>query len=136
MIQRIQTVFMALATIALVALLISDVVHASGSLARWGTLLFGIPALAGVIGAIFMFKDRYRQRRLIVATQLSTILAVVALYGGLYLQGALSVRTMAGVDVMRLLVLMLPLAAYLLLILARRGVTRDIELVESMDRIR
>lgn len=136
MIQRIQTVFLTMAAAALVALLLTDIVHTSGSLARWGTLLFGVPALVGAIGAIFLFRNRYRQRRLIVATQLSTILAVVALYGSLYLQGALSVRTMVGVDVMRLVVLMLPLAAYLCLILARRGVTRDIRLIESMDRIR
>ncbi|MDE2833138.1 MAG: DUF4293 family protein [Bacteroidota bacterium] len=136
MIQRIQTVYLAVAAIALAILLFSDAVHGSGPPARWGTLLLGIPAWGGAVAAIFMYKDRHRQRRLIVAAQVSTILAVVVLYASLFIQGALSVRTMAGVDVMRLVELMLPLAAYLCLLLARRGVTRDIRLVESMDRIR
>ena len=136
MIQRIQTVYLVLASAALAALLLTDIVHARPGLTRWGTLLFGLAALAGCVGAVFLFKDRYRQRRVIVAAQFSTILAVVVLYGSLYLNSALSVRTSGGLDVMRLVVLMLPMVAYVCLILARHGVNRDIKLVESADRIR
>lgn len=136
MIQRIQSAYLALAVVALAWLLLSELVHTGGSLTRWGTLLLGVPALAGAVGAVFLYKDRIRQRRLIVATQVCTILAVVILYGSLYVQGALHVRTSAGLDVMRLVTLVLPLVAYLCLILARRGVSRDIKLVDSMDRIR
>ena len=136
MIQRIQSVFLLLAAVALAALLLTDLVHTGSGLTRWGTLLFGVPAFAGAGGAIFLFKDRYRQHRLIVATQICAILVVVVLYGSLYLQGALYVRTTAGLDVARLVTLVLPLAAYVFLTLARRGVTRDIRLIESMDRIR
>ena len=136
MIQRIQSVYLLLAVVALAVLLLTGLVHNSGGLTQWGTLIFGVPAVAGAGGAIFMFKDRERQRRLIVVTQLCTVLAIVALYGSLFLQGALYVRTQAGIDTARLAVMLLPLLAYLLLILARRSVTRDIRLVESMDRIR
>lgn len=136
MIQRIQSVYLILAVVALALLLLSELVQTGSNLARWGTLLFGVPALAGAVGAVFLYKDRIRQRRLIVATQVCTIMAVVVLYGSLYVQGVLHVRTSAGLDVVRLVTLVLPLVAYLCLILARRGVSRDIKLVEGMDRIR
>ena len=136
MIQRIQSLYLILAIAALVALLFTGLVHSNGNWTRWGTLGFAIPAVVGAVVALFMFKIRDRQRRLIVYVQVSTILAVIALYGSLYMRQELYVRTVEGLDVPRLVVLLLPLVAYLLMILARRGVKKDIDLIRSMDRLR
>ena len=141
MVQRIQTVYLALGAIALVALLFAGVVWegAAASTQSWFTAavvgLGGLTAAVAVL-AIFLFKDRSRQRKLIVLAQLTTVLLLVALFGGLYLADALYVRTTQGVDVGMLITLLLPLAAYIMFLLARRAVSKDIALVRSVDRLR
>ena len=141
MIQRIQTVFLALGAIALVALLFADVVWegAAATAQNWFTAavvgLGGLTATVAIL-TIFLFKDRPRQRKAIVLTQGLTVLVLVALFGGLYLADALYVRTRQGVDVEMLITLLLPLAAYILFLLARRAVSKDIETIRSVDRLR
>lgn len=141
MIQRIQTVYLALGVVALGALFFvaPPYVRAAAVGQSWVLpVVYGLAGLAAFValGAIFLFKDRPKQRRVIVGAQVLTVLHLVALYGGLFLADALYVRTTAGLDAMRLLTLLLPLLAYLLFWLARRGVDRDIALVKSMDRLR
>ena len=141
MIQRIQSVYLALGVIALAALLFAGVVWdgAAASTQGWFTpAVVGLAGLTAVIAvvAIFRFKDQPQQRKMIVLAQVCTVLLLVALFGGLFLADALYVRTTQGVDVGMLITLLLPLAAYLLFLLARRAVTKDIELVKSVDRLR
>jgi hypothetical protein len=64
------------------------------------------------------------------------VLLAGVLYGGLYLTSELTFRTGQSVDWARTAMLSLPILAYALFLLARRGITHDIELVESMDRLR
>lgn len=142
MIRRIQTVYLMLAVAALVALAFNGVTHAGMADATFRTFvrpaIFAVTGLATVMvmASILLFKDRIRQRRAIIVAQLTLLTLMVVLYGGLYASGALYVRTTAGVDVGRLIGISMPLVAYVCCLLARRAVTRDIELIRSMDRLR
>jgi len=140
MIQRIQTVYLALGAAALVAMLFFNVIWQGAATEQaWFTpvvVALGILAAAVAVGAVFLFGDRHRQRKVIVAAQGVTVLLLVAFCGGLYLADALYVRTAQGIDVSLLSAILLPVAAYLLFLLARRRIDKDIELVRSMDRLR
>ena len=141
MIQRIQTVYLALGVLALVALLFMRAVWEGPAAETQGwftAAVVGLGSLAAVVAgvALFLFKDRPRQRKAIVLAQLVTVVLLVTLFGGLYLADALYVRTTQGVDRGMLITLLLPLVAYVLFLLARRAVTKDIALVRSVDRLR
>ena len=141
MIQRIQTVYLALGVIALVALLFSNVLWTGAAASGQGWFTPVVVALVGVtvavaLVAIFLFKDQPKQRKVVILAQLDTVLLMVVLFGGLYMADALYIRTTQGVDVAMLITLLLPLAAYLLFLLARRAVTKDIALLKSVDRLR
>ena len=141
MIQRIQTVYLVLGAVALLALFLFEGVWqgAAAESQAWFTptvlITSGLAALVA-LAAVFLYKTRPKQRQVIVFAQVLTVLHIVMLYGGLYLADALYVRTAAGVDVNMLIALLLPVVAYILFFLARRAVTKDIELVRSMDRLR
>ena len=141
MIQRIQTVYLVLGGVALGALLLTEpVMHGAAAVAHgWFTpVVIGLAALADLValGAVFLYNNRPLQRKVIVLAQGLTVLLLVALFGGLYLADALFVRTTQGIDTTMLVTLLLPILAYVFFMLARRGVTKDIELVKSMDRLR
>lgn len=141
MIQRIQTVYLVLGALALLALLLIDPIWngAAAESQAWFAptvlILGGLAALVALI-AIFLYKNRERQHKVIILAQGLTVLHLLALYLGLYLANALYVRTSSGIDGVMLTALVLPLAAYILFLLARRGVKKDIDLVKSMDRLR
>ncbi len=140
MIQRIQTVYLVLGAVALGALLFFGVVWQGAATAQsWFTpavVLGDSLAVAVALGAIFLYKNRPRQRQVIVAAQALTTVLLLVFCGGLYLEKALYVRTAQGLDVGMLVALLLPIVAYVLFLLARRGVEKDIEQVRSMDRLR
>ncbi len=136
MIQRIQSVYLGLAAVALTGMLSTGVVFGSGPYTLWGTLTSAVLAILAAVGAIFMYSVRHKQRMVVVMAQLCTLLAAVILCGTLYLDDELYVHTHAGLEWDRLLTVTLPLCAYVLLILARRAITRDIKLVRSIDRLR
>lgn len=141
MIQRIQSVYLLLGAIALVADVFLDSLWQSRAAVAyvWFEPAFvGLSLIAAAIAsvAIFLYKDRKRQRRVVVGVQMGVVLALLVLYGGLYLSGGLNVRTGGALDINKLIMLGLPVVAYLLFFLARRGIEHDIELVESMDRLR
>jgi len=140
MIQRIQTVYLVLGAVALGALLFFGVVWQGAATAQsWFTpavVLGDSLAVAVALGAIFLYKNRPRQRQVIVAAQALTTVLLLVFCGGLYLADALYVRTAQGLDGGMLVALLLPIMAYVLFLLARRGVEKDIERVRSMDRLR
>lgn len=140
MIQRIQTVYLVLGAVALGALLFFGVVWQGAATAQsWFTpavVLVDFLAAAVALGAIFLYKNRPRQRQVIVAAQALTTVLLLVFCGGLYLADALYVRTAQGLDGGMLVALLLPIMAYVLFLLARRGVEKDIERVRSMDRLR
>jgi hypothetical protein len=141
MIQRIQTVYLFFGALALCTLGLFDLPWNSAAAT---THAWFVPSLIGLIlatagtaiGAIFLYENRPTQRTVVVGVQIGTLLLAGVLYGGLYLTSELAFSTEQGIDWARTTTLSLPIVAYALFLLARRGITHDIELVESMDRLR
>lgn len=141
MIQRIQTVYLVLGILAVAALGLFEQPWDSAAAAEYGwyvpTLLaLMVATIGGAAAAIFLYGKRPTQRRVVLGVQVLTLGLAGVLYGGLYGAGTLAFRGPDGVLWSKTVMLLLPLAAYGLFLLARRGIEHDIELVESMDRIR
>jgi len=141
MIQRIQTVYLLLGALALAALGAFDVPWSSQAASTYAWFvpsLIGliVATVAGALGAIFLYNTRKTQRTVVVAVQVGTLFLAGALYGGLYMTAELTFGTGRGLEWGRTTALALPIVAYALFFLARRGIDHDIELVESMDRLR
>lgn len=145
MIQRIQTVYLLLGALALAAMGLFDVPWSGRAAAQYAWF---VPTLAGIlvitagsaIGAIFLYEgqeQRKRQRTVVIGVQILTLVLAGVLYGGLYFTQTLTFTAPTeGILWSRSVVLLLPILAYVLFLLARRGIESDIERVESMDRIR
>ena len=141
MIQRIQTLYLFLGAVALTGLFFFDALWSSTAAASHGWYLpavIGLSAVTGVaaVASIFLYERRKTQRKVVVGTQLLTVAVAAVLYAGLYLTGDLAVRAAGGINWSKAVMLGLPILAYLLFFLARRGIDHDIELVKSMDRLR
>jgi len=141
MIQRIQTVYLLLGALALGAIGFFDVPWGDPATRQYAWF---VPTLIGLLavttltalGSIFLYDRRKTQRTVVYGVQLLTIVFAGVLYGGLYGAGTLTFTDPTGILWGRSVVLVLPIVAYALFRLARRGIESDIELVESMDRIR
>lgn len=142
MIQRIQTVYLVLGALALGALGFFEVPW-SGAAARQSAWF--VPSLIGLVvvtavlafGAIFLYKDqaqRKTQRTVVVGVQVLTVLLAGVLYVGLYRAGTLAFTGPTGILWGRSIVLLLPIVAYVLFRLARRGIETDIERVDRMEQ--
>lgn len=141
MIQRIQTVYLILGVLAIAGLGIVDTPWGSVAAAQYGwfvPVLIGLMVVTGgtALGAVFLYDRRKTQRTVVVGVQILTAGLAGVLYGGLYLAGTLAFTGPSGILWDRTIALLLPIVAYGLFLLARRGIESDIELVESMDRIR
>ncbi len=141
MIQRIQTIYLLLGALALWAVLAFESLWQSAPAEAYGWFapaIFALGGLAGVVGvvAVFLFRDRPRQRRVVLGGQVLIVLLLIVLYGGFFLAGALSFTFEGQLSWGKLLVFILPLGGYVMYFLARRAIAQDIELVRSMDRLR
>jgi hypothetical protein len=95
-----------------------------------------VGAVGVAIGSIFLYGSRKTQRTVVIAAQGLTALLTATLYGGLFLTGELSVQGEDGVQVSKAAMLSLPVVAYVLMVLARRGIEHDIKIVEDSERMR
>lgn len=142
MIQRIQSVYLVLGMLTLAALLFFDSIWGgrAAEIYSWYAptiLIMAALAILVAVVALFSYKDRPKQRSLVLLTQVLTLVLAVVLFGGLYFSDALVLNTTdGGLDLGLLMGMLLPLVAYFLFLLARRAVTNDIKLVKSMDRLR
>ena len=145
MLQRSQTVFLLSGAMFLVAFVALGSAWSPGvaAVATWMpgvAYALGVAAAVVALGAVFLYKDRPRQRRVIGVVQILSLLTLVPLLVGLFgstpPDAATAGEPSAGTDAGRYLVGLMPLIAYILLRMARRGVDRDIAVVRSMDRIR
>lgn len=145
MIQRIQSLYLLLAAACLVLFVLVASVWIGGVSAEFawlGPVAYGlglVTALAALV-SVFLYRDRKRQRSVIVATMWLDLLLVAAVLGGLLASTGMIEESGAAVPAIgpygRYLVGLLPVAAYLFLRLARAGVHKDIQTVRSMDRLR
>lgn len=141
MIQRIQSLYLLLGALCIASLAF---IESAWQNQAAETIAWYVPAVA-IVGAatvivavttIFIYKDRFRQIKLIVAVQVMTLGLLVVLFSGLFLAGEFAELQGGTAAWGRLLPFLLPVAAYVFFYLARRGVQRDIDLVKSMDRLR
>jgi uncharacterized membrane protein YhdT len=141
MIQRIQTVYLALGAIALLS---TAFVQDLWSSAAAESFQWFLPSVIGSLSAsaltalvaIGLYMNRKKQLKVVVGAQTLTVAYLIALYTGFYLSGELVLRTEDGVKWDTTIVMLLPIGAYILFYLARRAIYSDIELVKSMDRLR
>ncbi len=134
MIQRKQTVFLALAAAALLAsFLVPIEVSAAGGQAP--AVTSGLCALIAVGGiyAIFQYADRARQRSLVLGLQYATLMAILVVLGAQYVLRDASVAIDPAAWAQAAAP---PALAYVLFLLARKSIEHDIALVRSMDRLR
>ena len=141
MIQRVQTVYLLVAAL-LIGLFLGFVdiwLAVAGEAFGWlGAVVYGLGGLTAVVAlvAIFLYKQRAQQARVVRAAQWLDLLLVVVVAG---VVGYLSFRTDADLSTagpVGYAVLLMPVFAYVALRLARLGVQKDIDLVRSMDRLR
>lgn len=97
--------------------------------------IFGLTA-AGAIVAIFLYRDRKRQRKIVLVVQYLLLAGMIAFFAGQYLSSAGPFVNPESAGLSTWLAAGLPVAGYLMFTLARRAINRDIELVRSMDRLR
>lgn len=141
MVQRLQSLYLLLAAVSLLLLLFFDLAWTSPAAAAyaWFTpvvLIFaGLLAVAALV-TIFLYGDRVRQKRIVELLQYGTLLFMVVLFGGMYAAGDLHFLRDGEVSTGKIVSMLAPVFAYLLLFLARRGIVHDINLVRSMDRLR
>lgn len=138
MIQRIQTLYL-VAGALLLALFVAlgdtwaaAIVEEQRWLGTLGYALAGVTALVALV-SVALFRNRALQRRVIYAAQWLDLALIVVVLVGFYItfdSGAFEAP--AGYY----LIALQPIAAYILLRMARQKVTADIEVVRSMDRIR
>jgi hypothetical protein len=138
MIQRIQSVYLLGASILLefsasVLYLLPDNVFTGYRLG----FLFA-PAVLGIagLGAVFLFKRRELQVRVVKVLGAINILIVVALLTASYLTGDLTKIAAGGPFAVITGVFLAPVIASILFFHAGKAVQRDIDLIRSMDRIR
>lgn len=141
MIQRKQTIFLVLAVVALLAEFFLDGIWAGPAAESMAwftpvtTALFGV-AIIGAIATIFLYRDRARQRRFVVFLQITTVLGVLALFGGYFVADTLPVINTSALVTSEWFSLLLPIVAYVFFFMARRGIEKDVELIRSVDRLR
>lgn len=151
MIQRIQTVYLLLAA-GVLGLFLGLVdfwgplvdAAAAGSVAGEaapGPARTAVLVVAGLLSAlslvaVFLYRDRGRQAQVVGGTMIVDLMLSLAMMGavGYTLFGAdAPVSEGFGFQASAALI---PVAVYLFLHLARRGVRRDVELIRSVDRLR
>lgn len=141
MIQRIQSLYLLLAAAFVgVFLALGDVWRTVVAvILPWVapvSLLLGGAVVVTALVAVFLYKDRARQRQVILLAQYLDLALVLALMLAIFLLNSGAEPAWADAAQTAYITALLPLAAYLFLRLARRGVEKDIALVRSMDRLR
>ncbi len=141
MIQRIQTVFLFAGAVSIGAIYSLDEIWTgpAGGGSTWFTAvtlgIFGICVL-GAILAVFLYKDRKRQRSMVILLQVLTVLGLITLFTGEYLGGTLPFVGTESDGTIEGFGLALAALGYVLFYFARRGIDKDIELIRSVNRLR
>lgn len=141
MIQRIQSAYLVLGAISIGSIyLLSDIWTGPAALkSSWFTAVtLGISGICvvGAFVAVFLYKDRKRQRSVVVLLQVFTILGLLTLFAGEYFGGTLPFIGTDSDGMIEGIGLGLTAAGYLFFYLARRAIDKDIELIKSVDRLR
>jgi len=155
MIQRVQSIWLVLAVITLICIFFLPLLTKNVNGGQYGVytsgihteikvedieqyaVIFAIPTItlniaAAILcfAAIFFFKNRRLQKRIIIFAYFSVILlAILCFNSGLQLPGGLTGTSIT-------VGTFLPLVAVVLCLLAIRGIRKDEQLLRSADRLR
>lgn len=137
MIQRIQTIYLLVAALSLMGYALFSIppVSAFGEFMGVRMILMTIVLVvsAGVLGSVFLFRNRKKQRIVVIGLQWASLVCIILTGLVLYYIPAVLEAT-AGVYGV---VVFLPLPlGYVFLRLGQRAIDKDIALIKSMDRIR
>ena len=140
MIQRKQSAYLLLGSLALGAVLFFGAGVVFGGLPGYVHVVFGVAGLAGLLGivSIFMYGNRRRQHTLVLLAQIFTLILMALFAVAMYLSGTPGV-TVSSSDTDttgRMVTMACLVCAYVFFWLARRAIQSDIELVRSANRIR
>lgn len=137
MIQRIQTLWLLLAALVNAGLFYFDLYRSDLKVIRVGdhypSLLLTIVITALPLLAIFMYKNRTKQRNMVLISMLGTISFVSMI---LMRVTNLNDGSSAPVTGSYWIGSVLPIIALVFLIMAIRGIRKDEKLVKSLDRLR
>jgi hypothetical protein len=140
MIQRLQTIYLLLAVVCLAILFLADGAWTGSAASSYPWYvpvtmgLFGLAAAGGVT-SIFLYKDRKRQRGLVVIMQLIVLAGLlIKIILSSMTDGFASISSDASFEYW--VGFGAPVMAYLMFLMARRGIDKDIKLIKSMDRLR
>ncbi len=141
MLQRIQTVYLAVAVLLMTPYAFLSVTWTSRAAETLPWFTPAVLALAAAVAltagaAIALYANRTRQRGVVLGAQAATVALFTALTAGLYFASGLTLRTAGAYDPAKVAAMVIPIVTYVLLVLARRAIEKDIELVRSMDRLR
>lgn len=135
-IQRIQSIYLALASIASLGLPFVFSLYAnSDGTAAWtkdDSIVFGLFALSGVLSLISIFLYKKRQNQFVLGRLtiiVNFVLLGVLVYRSQILSGGTAVLE-KGIG------MIIPLISIVLLALANKAIKRDEDLVKSVDRLR
>jgi len=140
MIQRVQTVYLLLAVVCLGILFLAEGAWTGPATAEYSWFvpvtmgLFGLAAAGGVT-AIFLYKGRERQRGFVVLLQYFVIAGLmIKVILNAIMGDFASVTSDASFEYW--VGFGAPVMSYLMFMMARRGIDKDIKLIKSMDRLR
>lgn len=150
MIQRIQTLWLFLASIISALLFLdwhtgyvfkADIAQGFGSIVKtltvtehFPTLIISVVMILVPLVAIFMFKDRKRQKMMVITSVLACIafIAVNLMRIENFKKVTAPTPTNGSYDIGSII----PVLVIVFLILALRGINKDEKLIKSMDRLR
>lgn len=141
MIQRIQSLYLLLGALVLAGMGLFELPWSGSAAAEYdwfvpALIVLLVMTVATALTAIFLYDRRKTQRQVVIGAQVLTVCLAGVLYGGMYFARTLSFVGVTGILWSKSIMLVLPIGAYGFFLFARRGIENDIELVESMDRIR
>lgn len=114
----------------------SDWVSPVSSLLPWLLLVWGGGTAVLGLASIFMYGNRTRQRQLVIITQWMTTIFAAALYSLLVAVDRFAAIFRGEIPLAFMVAVLLPVAAYIMFYMARRGIEHDIEKIRSVDRLR
>jgi polyferredoxin len=148
MIQRIQSLYLLLGALLIIALITFLrylwAVPGAEVFPGYALTVTVLGALVAVLAlaAIFLNKDpRFpnkmkpglkRQRKVVVAVQVIEVLFLLVFFGGLYASGSLPLLSDPG----GVAALLIPVGAYVCFFMARRSIDKDIRQLEKVDQFR
>lgn len=140
MIQRIQSIYLLLGSIAALAPIyfrhwIVPAVPGTPLMDTAVQIVAVVTALVALI-VIFLYGNREKQYKFTLVVQVLTLILIVSVISVLYLRENFPGVADTAITPASLALVLLPFAAYILFLLARRAIKKDIKRVKSMDRIR